>query len=95
MKHPRIKLKGKRQKESGERAHSPHKTTLAGLLAVIDAAADDKEISGIIDGLSLGKRAMLYSALQYTEPHLPEPGSAEQPKANRLCALHILRHFLL
>jgi hypothetical protein len=94
MKHPRVKLKGKRQKRNGERAHSPPKTTLADLLAVIDAAADDKEISGIIDGLSLGKRAMLYSALQYTEPHLPAPG-AEQPKGNRLRALYILRELLL
>jgi 5,10-methylene-tetrahydrofolate dehydrogenase/methenyl tetrahydrofolate cyclohydrolase len=94
MKHPRVKLKGKRQKESGERAHLPPKTTLADLLAAIDTAADDKEISGIIDGLSLGKRAMLYSALQYTEPHLPTPGT-EQPKGNRLRALYILRELLL
>lgn len=90
MKHPRGKLKGKRQGGRGERAQ----TTLVELLAVIDAAADNKEIGGIIDGLSPGKRAILYSALQYTAPSLPAPGSAEQPKG-RLYALDILRQILL
>ena len=91
MKHPRGKLKGKSQRGSGERAQ----TTLVQLLALIDAAADGTEINSIIDGLSPGKRAILYSALQYTAPSLPAPGSAEQPKGNRSYALHILRDFLL
>jgi hypothetical protein len=93
VKHPRGKLKGKRQ--SGERARSPHTTTLAKLLAFIDAAADDNEINDIIDSLSPGKQAMLFSALQYTEPQLPAPGTGQQTKGNRLRSLHILRELLL
>jgi hypothetical protein len=91
VKHPRVKLKRKRQRESGERAE----TTLVELLALVDALADDREINSIIVRLSPGKRAILYSALQHTAPSLPAPGSAEQPKENRLYALHILRQFLL
>ena len=90
MKRPRGKLKGKRQRESGERAQ----TTLVELLALIDAAADDTEINSIVVRLSLGKRAILYSASQYTVPPLPAPERAEYPKQNRLYALHILRQFL-
>jgi hypothetical protein len=52
---------------------------------VINSATDDEEIEGIIGGLSFGKRAMLYSALHYTESQLPEPGSSEQRKGNN-CA---------
>jgi len=91
VKNPRDKLRGKRQRRSGERAH----TTLADLLAVIDAATDDEEIDGIVGGLSSGKQAMLYSALHYTESRLHEPASAEQRKGNRLRALRILRELLL
>ena len=91
MKQPGIKPKRKKQKGS---APSHQKTTLADLLALIDAAADDEEISAIIDGLSPGKRGFLYSALLYTVPSLPAPG-AEQPTGNRLHALHILRELLL
>jgi hypothetical protein len=61
---------------------------------VIDAAADDEEIDGIVGGLSSGKQAMLYSALHYTESRLHEPASAEQQKGNRLRALRILRELL-
>jgi hypothetical protein len=60
------------------------------LLASIDAAADDETINRIIDGLSSGKQAMLYSALLYTSGAL----GAEQPKGNRLHALQTLRQFL-
>ena len=62
---------------------------------MIDAAAEDEEVSRIIDGLSSGKQAMLYSALHYTKSRFPEAGSAEQQKGNRLRALHILRELLL
>jgi hypothetical protein len=90
VKHPRGKQKKKGQGGSSERAQ----TTLVELLALIDAAADDEEIKGIVVRLSPGKQAILYSALQYTTPSLPAPGSAEQPKG-RLYALHTLRQILL
>jgi hypothetical protein len=64
---------------------------LAQLLAVIDAAVDDDEINVIIGRLSAGTRALLYSALLYTQP---APDVAEQWKS-RSFALHILREFLL
>jgi hypothetical protein len=91
VKRPRVKLKGKRQRGSGDSAQ----TTLVELLALIDAAADDKEINDIIGRLSPGKRAILYSALQYTEQPSPAPGSAKPLNGNRSYALHILREFLL
>jgi hypothetical protein len=91
VKRPRVDLKGKRQRGSGERAQIPHKRTLAELLVFIDAAANEKEVNRIIDGLSPGTRAILYSALQYTQP---PRDSAEQPR-NRSYALHIFREFLL
>jgi hypothetical protein len=87
VKRPGSKLKGKSTKLSGE----PAKLTLAELLVVIDAAAGEKEVDIILDRLSPGTRAILYSALLYTRP---EPDSAEQP-SNRSHALHILREFLL
>jgi hypothetical protein len=91
VKRPKVDLKGKRHRGSGERAQFPHKTTLAELLVFIDAAADEKEFNRIIGGLSPGTRAILYSALQHTQP---ARDSAEHPR-NRSYALHILREFLL
>jgi hypothetical protein len=91
VKRSRGDPKGKRQRGSSEPAQTPRKTTLAELLDCVDAAADEKDVSRIIDGLSPGTRAILYSALQYTQP--PQD-SADQP-SNRSYALHILREFLL
>jgi hypothetical protein len=93
VRHPRGKLTGKRP--GGERAQSSDTTTLAELIALIDAAADDKEINRILGELSSGKQAILYSALHYTEPSLHSPGSAEQQPRNRSYALQMLREFLL
>ena len=90
VKRPRVQPQGKGQR--GERAELPQKATLAGLLILIDAAVDDDETNRIIGELSIGARAMLYSALLYTRP---APGSAEQQPTNRSYALHILREFLL
>jgi hypothetical protein len=94
VKHSRVK-QGKMSKGSGERARSPHTTTLAELLALIDAAADDKQINDILSHLSSGTRAILYSALRYTEASLPAPSSAEKQPRNRSYALQFLREFLL
>ena len=85
------RLKHPKQKGSGERPQ----TTLVELLALIDAAADDGEINGIVFRLSPGKQAILYSALQYTTSSLPAPYSDEQQPRNRSYALHILRDFVL
>ena len=86
LKHPKVKQKG-----SCERPQ----TTLVELIALIDAAADDEGIKGIVVRLSPGKQAILYSALQYTAPPLPAADSGEQQPRNRSYALHILRDFLL
>jgi hypothetical protein len=87
VKRPKGKLKGKRSKGRGE----PAKLTLAELLGVIDAAADEKAVDAILSRLSPGTRAILYSALLYTQP---ASDSVEQPR-NRSYALQILREFLM
>jgi hypothetical protein len=91
VKQSKAKTKAKGERESSRLEQPrPQIITLAMLLTSIDAAADDEAINGIIDGLSSGKRAMLYSALLYTSTAL----GVEQTKANRLHALQTLRQLL-
>ena len=84
-------MKKTRQKRGKRGSRDQAQTTLAKLLKVIDAAADENQVNRIpLANASPGTRAILYSALLYTEL---APISGEQ--SNRTCALQILREFVL